>query len=394
VQGYVYQRSPGKWYGVWDGPPKYDPVTGKVKRNQKARLLGKTKREAEAKLNELIHATNKGQFVEPSKITVAEWLDQWLETVIKPTKRLRTYETYESVIRTHMKPAIGAIRLQQLKATDVKRYYLDKSETLSQATLEQHHTIICSALKAAEMQDMIQRNVASLVPGKPRAGEGNTGVLNNCWEAEEARRFIAAAKEFGPQPAAFYSLALDSGARKAELCGLKWSDIDLEAGTVSIVRQLVKPGPNPVFGPPKNGTPRTIHIGQDTLEVLRAHKAHQDEIKAANLSHYHDHGLAFAKEWEQVGGTRDTLGDPLQMNNMGQREFRKIIRAAGVRPIKFHGLRHTCATLALQAGVSVKVVQERLGHKRIEITMGTYAHALPSMQQDASAKINQILHGK
>jgi integrase len=82
------------------------------------------------------------------------------------------------------------------------------------------------------------------------------------------------------------------------------------------------------------------------------------------------------------------------MNNMGQREFRKIIEAAGVRPIKFHGLRHTCATLALQAGVGVKVVQERLGHKRIEITMGTYAHALPSMQQDASAKINQILHGK
>jgi integrase len=213
-----------------------------------------------------------------------------------------------------------------------------------------------------------------------------------CWEAEEARRFIAAAKELGPQPAAFYILALDSGARKGELCGLKWADIDLESGTIAIVRQLIKPGPGPVFGPLKGGESRTISIAPETMALLRKHKAHQAELKLANRHHYHDYSLVFAKEWEHLQRHGDTLGHPLQMNNLGQHEYRRIIKAAGVRPIKFHGLRHTCATLLLQTGVSIKVVQARLGHKRIEMTLNIYAHALPSMQQDAAAKLASLLH--
>jgi integrase len=112
---------------------------------------------------------------------------------------------------------------------------------------------------------------------------------------EEARRFIAAAKEVGSQPAAFYTLTLDSEARKGELCGLKWTDVDLDAGTVAIVRQLIKPGHQSVFGPLKNGESRTISIAQETAALLRKHKAHQTELKLANRSHYHDHGLVFVK---------------------------------------------------------------------------------------------------
>jgi integrase len=263
---------------------------------------------------------------------------------------------------------------------------------LSPTTLEQHHTLLHSALKAAQLQGLVQRNVASLVIGKPHRPEGHEDVLKHCWEAEEARRFIAAAKEVGPQPAAFYTLTLDSGARKGELCGLKWTDVDLDAGTVAIVRQLIKPGPQPVFGPLKNGERRTISVAAETVTLLRRHKAHQAELKLANWAHYHDHGLVFAKEWEHLRRHGDTLGHPLQMNNLGQNEFRKLIKQSGVRPIKFHGLRHTCATLLLQAGVPIKVVQERLGHKRIEITLNIYAHALPSMQQDAAAKLAALLH--
>jgi integrase len=222
-----------------------------------------------------------------------------------------------------------------------------------------------------------------------------TGERTCCGIAGKQRKldgFIAAAKEQGPQPAAFYTLALGSGARKGELCGLKWTDIDLDAGTVAFVRQLIKPGPEPVFGPLKNGESRTISIAPETVALLRKHRAHQAELKLANRVHYHDHGLVFAKEWEHMQRHGNTLGHPLQMNNIGQNEYRRIVKSAGVRPIKFHGLRHTCATLLLKAGVPIKVVQERLGHKRIEITLNIYAHALPSMQQDAAAKLAMLLH--
>jgi integrase len=391
MRGSIRERYKDSWSIILDMGYRVQPETGKMKRVQKWFTVQGTKRDAERKLTELLHRLHSGEYVEPSKLTVGEWLIEWLETGIKPpNKRLRTYETYKSVIERHLKPALGHIRLQQLKPTDIKRYY--NNSTLSSTTLEQHQTILHSALKAAHLQGLVQRNVATLVIGKPHRQEGHEDALRHCWEADEARQFIASAKELGPQPAAFYTLALDSGARKGELCGLRWTDIDLDAGTVAIVRQLIKPGPQPLFGPLKNGESRTISSAPETTVLLRKHKAHQAELKLANGAHYHDHGLVFAKEWEHLQRHGDTLGHPLQMNNLGQNEYRRTIKVAGVRTIKFHGLRHTCATLLLQAGVPIKVVQERLGHRRIEITLNIYAHALPSMQQDSAAKLAALLH--
>jgi integrase len=111
------------------------------------------------------------------------------------------------------------------------------------------------------------------------------------------------------------------------------------------------------------------------------------------LFRYTDFGLVFAKEWVDAQQVGETLGHPLQANNLGQREFAKVIRAAGVRPIKFHGMRHTTATLLLKAGQPVHVVAERLGHKRIEVTLRSYAHVLPDMQQEAARKLGALLYG-
>ena len=110
-----------------------------------------------------------------------------------------------------------------------------------------------------------------------------------------------------------------------------------------------------------------------------------------NRRHYHDHGLVFAKEWGHLHRAHHTIGDPLQMNNLGQREFKRIIENARVRPITFHGMRHTCATLMLQAGVPVKVVSERLGHKKAETTIDIYMHVLPDMQEQAAQQLSAIL---
>jgi len=242
------------------------------------------------------------------------------------------------------------------------------------------------------LEGLVQRNVAKLVVGKPHAPQDRADAREHCWEAHEAKAFLTAAKAAGPQPAAFYALALDTGMRKGELAGLRWSDLDLAGGRVKIERQLVKRGdPAPVFGPVKNKTPRTIEIAAEAVVLLRRHRAHPAEVKLHNGAAYTDHGLVFAKE-PADRRRHGMLGDPLQVNNIGDREFRRLTQAAGVRRIKFHGMRHTCGTLLLQAGVPANVVQRRLGHKKIEITLGIYAHALPAMQQDAAAKLAAMLH--
>jgi integrase len=147
-----------------------------------------------------------------------------------------------------------------------------------------------------------------------------------------------------------------------------------------------------VFGPPKTGRSRTVTIAAETLELLKAHKKHQAEVKMANRATYKDFGLVFAKEWGDVRTHVDVIGQPLRANNLGQREYAKLIKAAEVRPIKFHGLRHTCATLLLQAGQPVHVVSERLGHAKVSMTMEVYAHVLPGMQDEAARRIGRLLH--
>jgi integrase len=278
---------------------------------------------------------------------------------------------------------------------DLKAYYTSQQATLSSTTLAQYHTILHSALKAAQIEGLVIRNVASLVVGKPRIRRGHAEVAHKCWEAHEARDFLAAAKLAGEHPAAFYSLALDSGARKGELCGLQWGDLDFEKGAVTFVRQLIETDEKgaPVYGPIKNDMPRTVDLSAETIALLKDHKRRQAELKMANRTIYKDHGLVFAKEWGERFQLKDFLGLPLQANNMGEREFARIIKAAKVKRISIHGPRHTSATLLLKAGVAPHVVQQRLGHKRIEMTLGIYAHALPSMQQDAARRLGALLHG-
>lgn len=394
MRGSIKKRYKGSWSLILDLGYRVDPKTGGRKRHQKWVAFRGTKKEAETHLTELLRAANRQEFVQPSKITVGQWLLEWLEKAIKPpARRINTYKTYKRIIEDKLVPSMGAFRLQELKATDLKAYYTSQQETLSSTTLSQYHTLMSAALKAAVLEGLVTRNVASIVVGKPRIRRDHTDIAANCWEAHGAQAFLRAAKEAGPRPAAMYALALDSGARKGELCGLQWGDLDLEKGTVTFVRQLIEWGAEPVYGPIKNDMPRTLDLGPETVTLLKEHKRHQAEMKMANRTIYKDHGLVFAKEWAERWTRKDFLGLPLQANNIGEREFARIIKAANVRRISFHGLRHTSATLLLKAGVAPQVVQQRLGHKRIEMTLGIYAHALPSMQQDAARRLATLLHG-
>lgn len=391
MRGSLIQRYKGSWSIILDLGYEADATTGTLRRKQKWFTVRGTRKDAEKKLGDLLHAANHGTIVEPSKMTLGKWLTEWIEAA-KPRLRQSSYTRYKGIIDNAILPSsIASILLQQLRGSHIESYYA--SAAVSPSTLTLHHAILHRALRKAVKDRLIPANVAADLDGKPRRERTPDDARQHAWTAAEASAFLKAAKAAGTQPAAFYSLALDSGARKSELGGLRWSDVDLEAGKIRIVQQLTKPGPNPTFGPTKTGKARTITLDATTVDLLRAHKKAQAALKMRNRTAYHDHGLVFAKEWPDVRKRGETLGQPLQLNNLGQREYAKLIREAGVRKIKFHGLRHTCATLLLQAGQPVHVVAQRLGHSKVEMTLNIYAHVLPDMQQEAAAKLGAMLHG-
>ena len=165
--------------------------------------------------------------------------------------------------------------------------------------------------------------------------------------------------------------------------------MDLDAGTVSIARQLDAGGKTPKFGPTKTGKARTISLWVDTVDRLRAHRKNQRLLVMANRTTYRNHDLVFAKEPEHLYIAAAALGDPI--TTLAGRWFHRLGKAAGLRRIKFHGLRHTSATLLLQEGVPPQVVAERLGHAQISMTLQVYSHALPHMHRDAAARLGALL---
>ena len=392
MRGSLRRRSTGTWLITLEFGYVTDAATGKKKRVQKYSTFHGTKRQAQDRLTDLLHDATHGTFIEPDKRTVAEWLDEWVDLAIKPPRRTpRAYETYRSVIACHLNPSLGTRRLQGLRVLDIKAMVAEKS-ALAPATLDKILTVLGSALKAAERSQLVARNVVALVANRPRSAGGH--AVDNCWTAQDAATFMRTATAAGPRQGAFYGLALDSGCRKSELAGLRWPDVDLVQGRILVRQQLLSGGRHPVFVPTKGKRARTIDLAPETVELLRAHKRQQATLKLRHRREFHDHGLVFCKDGFSVRRRRDTLGDPLSINNLGQREYAQLLAVAGVKPITLHGLRHTSATLLLAAGVPPHVVQQRLGHKRVEITLDLYAHVLPGQQRDAARQLGALIYGR
>jgi integrase len=401
VTGSVVRRGESRYALIIERGYVPDPKQpGRLKRKQQWIAFRGSKRDAQAKLRELLKAQDDGAFVEPSKRTVGQWFDEWIEKAIVPSCALGTIDVYRSAINNHVRPAIGGLRLQALGPVDLEQFYAQLvAKKQAPRSIGKIHTIVNSALKAALRSGYVARNVASLVNTKPNGSQDAAkDAREHCWEAADARAFLKAAKDAGTQPAAFYGFALDTGARKSEICGLRWEDVDMELGRVTVHQQLSRHGRKnedgrPILVPTKTKRARVVTLAADTVELLRVHRQAQNELKMRNRQHYRDHGLVFAKGWNDLTNRRHALGEALQANNLGQREYARLIKAAGVKPIKFHGLRHTSATLMLSAGVEVHVVAKRLGHKKVTTTLEIYAHALPSQQTDAAERLGALLHG-
>jgi len=395
MRGSIKTIISGKKYRIIFDRYDVGPTGGRVRKKVWKTVNG-TKGEAETELARKITQSKDGQLIEPAKVTVAEWLTRWLaksiEARVTDGRRAKaTLLGYSRIIKKHVAPRLGSVRLQDLRPLDLDAYYSSLT-TLSSASRQVHHALINSALKSAVKQGLVSRNVATDVDEKPKKGT-RQDVLDHVWTATEVGRFLETARSAGTQAAAFYTLALDTGARRGELASLKWTDLDFETGRLTIQRHLVQGGLLPEFSPTKSKVARTVELAPQTLVLLRVQKKHQAEIKLRNRKHYRDHGLIFAKEWGDTYNRPESLGGPLQVNNIAAREFNKLIKVAGVKRIKFHGMRHTMATLALSTGIPVHVVQRRLGHASAEMTLNIYSHVLPSMQQDAADRLAHLYYG-
>ena len=372
MRGHIVKRGKDSYSIVI--PLGTDPVTGK--RKQQWVSVKGTKKDAEKRLSEMFHQLDTGSFMLPGKTTLAEYLEKWLSDYAKPNLSPRGFERYESICRVHLIPSLGSIPLTQLRPEHLQRHYTDKlNNGLSALTVRYHHTVLHKALQTAIKWGLVGRNVADGVD-VPRARHNEMQT----WDKYELTRFLDTAK-VGPYYALFHT-ALFTGMRRSELLGLQWGNIDFIFSQIYVTRSLhhLKDG-SYVFTQPKSAkSRRTIALSPSAILTLGEHKVKQEAIRASLGIPLKDDDLVFS-----------TLeGKPLRPNTI-TRAWTILAARAGVKVIRLHDARHTHASLMLKAGVHPKIVQERLGHASIQITLDTYSHVAPGLQQAAAEGFDKLV---
>jgi len=352
-----------------------DPQTGKYK-HQWLSVKG-TKREAECRLSEVLHQLDTGTFMKPGKTTFREYIEKWLEDYAKPNLSPRGFERYRGLIRKHLIPDMGGITLTQLKPEHLQRHYtLKLNEGLSARTVRYHHGVIHKALQTAIKWGLLNRNVADSVD-VPRVRRTDMQI----WDEDDIARFLEAAKG-GPYYALFHT-ALYTGMRRSELLGLRWQDIDFILSQIYVNRGLhhLKDGSYVFTEPKSTRSRRTIALSPSAFLVLHDH---YEKCKLEGIML----GLPLSDN-DLVFGTLE--GKPLRPNTI-TRAWAILAARAGVKVIRLHDARHTHASLMLKQGIHPKIVQERLGHASIQMTLDTYSHVTPGLQQAAAERFDELLN--
>ena len=343
-------------------------------------VSGKTREEVRQKLTEAMAARDKGIVVDDKNLTVGEYLDSWLKDAVRGTVRESTYSRDKYLAENHIRLALGRVKLKNLNAMHLQGLYRDRLDFgLSASTVQKIHHVLRKALTQAVRWDLIARNPADNVKA-PTPVPKEMHPLS----AEQARQLLEAAQ--GDRLSALYVLAIHTGMRRGELLGLRWEDVDLDATTptVRVRRTITRKGKGGSYtlGEPKTkNSRRTIRLTPKAVEALRSHRARQAQEKLQAGSLYADQGLVFAGEG----------GGLINPSNLRNRSFKPLVGCAGLPPITFHDLRHTCASLLFQRNVHPKFVQELLGHASVAITLDTYSHMLPGMGGEAADAMKEVL---
>ncbi len=331
--------------------------------------------DAQRFLNGVLREIDLGAFVEPSAMTLNAYLDKWLDA-IQAKVRERTHRGYSYALACHIRPAFGTKTLARLKPLDIQALYSELlTRGLTANTVLHIHAALSMALKQACKWGMIKVNPCTLVE-LPQLKRKETKALS----PEEVSQFLAALEGDDYRPVLM--MALMTGMRPNEIFGLKWSDVDLNAGLIRVQRTLQrKNGGGWEFGETKtDSAKRTIMLPPSTVKVLAEHRREQLEYRLRRGTDYENNDLVFAS----------SNGKPLDHTHTRIR-FREVLKRAGLSVnYRLYDLRHSCATLLLAAGENPKVVSERLGHANVALTLNVYSHVLPSMQQSAADKLEKL----
>lgn len=340
-------------------------------------LIG-TKKDAQKWLTGALRRRDLGEPVEQSTMHFDEYLDQWLEMVVKTRVRERTYDDYSGIIERHIKPALGKKRLADIGAFDIQKLYSSmQSKGLSGKTAKGAHILIKDALRQAVAWEKIRLNPADKVDA-PKVTKREMHAMS----PEQARAFLKATE--GDRNGPMFAFALTTGTRPEEYFALKWSDLDWQARSVTIRRALVwryKP-PRWYFAEPKTPSSyRTLPLNESIMRKLEERQAQQVKDRALAGDDWEDNGLIFPK----------ADGGPFELATCRLFYQRILMRAELPTNFRVYDLRHTCATILLSQNVHPKIVSERLGHASIAITLQIYSHVLPNMQSEATEQLEKAL---
>ncbi|AQZ46304.1 phage integrase family protein [Paenibacillus larvae subsp. larvae] len=355
-----------KWYYRYDIT---DPTTGKRKQKEVGgfRTLAEAQEAAVRIQSELLNGT----YVEPTKLTVGDFLLDFVENTLKYEVAPNTYEQRLAFVKNHIIPNIGNLKLIDLSPSHVQKFYNDLRQIYGAGYVQNIGNLLSKAFAQAVKWNIISRNPVPLVK-KPSLSRKNTKMKT--WTVEEQKKFLAYAFEGPRLYYVLFLLALTSGMRKGELLGLIWDDVDTKKGIVSIKRTIVYAQRKLYLKdmPKTESAIRTIQLPEPTIKVMKQWKL---ECPANELN------LLFPSP--------KTKG--ILYPNSLDKQLTKTIKGAGIPEISMHGLRHTFATTLLGSNVNPKIVQEMLGHATIKTTMDTYSHVLPNMQKDAASQLGAVL---
>lgn len=369
-EGTIRKRADGRWEAM----ATIHLPDGTTKRQS---LYGKTQKEVREKLTAIRRDQDRGLPVVTERQTVGEFLARWLEEAARPKLKPKTYASYAQLIRLYIVPALGKQQLATLAPQHIQAMMNRMVKGgLSHRTARYTHAVLRRALNQAERWGLVARNVAKLVD-PPRAQPHDILFLT----PEQARTLLDTVRD--DRLAALYSVALSLGLRQGEILGLRWEDVDLERRTVTVRKQLQRIDRVPQLVDLKTRqSRRTINLPAPLVQQLRAHRAQQAQERLQLGQDWHDWGLVFCS----------TIGTPLEPRNL-VRLFKAHLQRAGLPDVRFHDLRHSCASFLIAQGVNPRIVMETLGHSQIGLTMNTYAHVFLDAQRQAAEAMERLFPG-